>query len=144
MTPRSYLSVPALNGGTIHAPWRRRLAVFSICVLALILSSILYNHAATSDGTGTERHVLPQACLPWHQAAGAAVSRLAQSTRDADLRQIGDSVFRMRRARRNCEAGWLELACQDYYAVATGAASLGRAKSPLRCSRDAEFPNDRG
>ena len=28
--------------------------------------------------------------------------------------------FRMRRARRNCEAGWYELACQDYFAVAAG------------------------
>jgi hypothetical protein len=65
-----------------------------------------------------EEKRLSPACLQWHQAASAVVGRLAESTRDSDLRQIHDAVFRLRRARRNCEAGWLTLACQDYHAVA--------------------------
>ncbi|HEX2217100.1 MAG TPA: hypothetical protein VHG27_10485, partial [Xanthobacteraceae bacterium] len=43
--------------------------------------------------------------------------RLVRGKKDADLRQIADAVFRIRRARRNCEAGWRTLACRDYRAV---------------------------
>ena len=76
--------------------------------------------------------------MQWHVAAGAVVSRLVQSTRDADLVQVNDSVFRMRRARRNCEAGWVTLACQDYHAVATGAPGIVMGNQVFSCSRVAD------
>ncbi len=72
--------------------------------------------------------------MQWHLAAGAVVSRLVQSTRDADLLQVSDSVFRMRRARRNCEAGWYVLACQDYHAVAMGAPGIVMGNQVFSCS----------
>jgi hypothetical protein len=87
-----------------------------------------------------ESRTLARACLQWHRVAADAVSQLAQSTRDADLLQVGDSVFRMRRARRNCEAGWVTLACQDYHAVASGFPGIGLNRQTFPCARLAETP----
>ena len=76
--------------------------------------------------------------MQWHLAAGDVVSRLVQSTRDADLVQVNDSVFRMRRARRNCEAGWVMLACQDYHAVAAMTPGYAMRSQMFPCSRVAD------
>jgi hypothetical protein len=58
-------------------------------------------------------------CAVWdHQASELMAHRVAASSPvDVDLRQIGDAIFRMRRARRSCEVGLIELACQDYAAI---------------------------
>lgn len=56
-------------------------------------------------------------CSPWDARARDALAELVREPGDAALRQIGDAVFRLRRARRNCEHGWVRLACQDYHAV---------------------------
>jgi hypothetical protein len=61
-----------------------------------------------------------------------------KSTRDADLLQVNDAVFRIRRARRNCEAGWVALACQDYHSVAAGIPGQGMNRQMFPCARLAE------
>jgi hypothetical protein len=81
--------------------------------------------------------------MQWHMAAGAVVSRLVQSTRDSDLVQVGDAVFRMRRARRNCDAGWVTLACQDYHSVAAGTPGYTMSNDLFPCSRVALAADDR-
>jgi len=45
----------------------------------------------------------------------------------------------MRRARRNCERGWVALACQDYQAIARGssAATAEITTCPTTLARDA-------
>jgi hypothetical protein len=89
---------------------RRTLGMLAIFAFVALLSTILFEAGATSDdGEGAEQK-LARSCMQWHLAAGAVVSRMVQSTRDDDLRQVSDSVFRMRRARRNCETGWVTLA----------------------------------
>ena len=70
------------------------------------------------------------------------VSRLAQSTSDSDLRRINDSIFRMRRARRNCEAGWFELACQDYLAVAATGENQAISRQLFPCLQVAKNSGD--
>jgi len=80
--------------------------------------------------------------MQWHLAASTAVSRLVHSTRDADLRRVNDSIFRMRRARRNCEAGWFGLACQDYSAVAASTPRDVTKQQPVPCLRVAESSVD--
>ena len=77
------------------------------------------------------------------EAFRAAVSRLVQSTREADLLQVSDSVFRMRRARRNCEMGWVTLACQDYHAVAAGMPGYAMTGQIFPCARVAASAYDR-
>src|SRR5215204_474103 len=103
MTPRPHVSLTRLNEA---AASRRNLCIFAVIAVAGLLSSILYKHATTPYGADGGEQRLAPACMQWHLAASTAVSRLVHSTRDADLRQVNDSIFRMRRARRNCEAGW--------------------------------------
>jgi len=103
----------------------------------------IFKSSATADGGDAERQKFARACMQWHLAAGAVVSRLVQSTRDADLVQVNDSVFRMRRARRNCEAGWVTLACQDYHAVVASTPGHAMTNQLFPCSRVATFSFDR-
>jgi hypothetical protein len=89
---------------------------------------------------GADDQALAPSCLQWHQAASEVVSRLARSTSDLDLRRANDAIFRMRRARRNCEEGWFTLACQDYYAIARrlpGYANVHQ-EALLACQRSAD------
>jgi hypothetical protein len=65
-------------------------------------------------GAGAATH---HACASWDATARDTIAALARQPGDVALRQIGDVVFRLRRARRNCEHGWLKLACQDYQAI---------------------------
>jgi hypothetical protein len=73
--------------------------------------------------------------MHWHLAAGAAVSRLVRSTRDADLQQAADAVVRMRRARQNCDTGEVTLACQDYQTVAANLPGYTLTNPLPPCSR---------
>lgn len=116
------------------------LAIGGIAVLLSMTG--IFRSSATADGGDAERQKFARACMQWHQAAGAAVSRLVQSARDADLVQVGDAVFRMRRARRNCDAGWITLACQDYHAVAAGTPGYAMSNDLFPCSRLALAADD--
>lgn len=79
-----------------------------------------------------EQQALTATGLHWRQSTSDVVSRLARSTSDADLRQVSDAIFRMRRARRNCEAGWFGLTCQDYDAVARNRPGQAYTNETLR------------
>ena len=115
MRPRVQLT--ASDAATVSA-WRRRvIAVWVLVAAAFVLYSSLSQRAELKDQAAATDTT---SCMQWHQAASAAVSRLAQSTLDSELRQINDAVFRMRRAHQNCEEGWLSLACYDYGAVVRG------------------------
>jgi hypothetical protein len=143
MTPHSYVSPASVNEAASFTGWRRSLGMFSISAVGLLLALITYNHATAPDRVVSEKQQVARACAQWHQAASAAVARLVHSTHDADLRQVNGSIFRMRRARRNCEAGWLELACQDYAAVATSAPGYVTAPRPFPCNRVVVSHDDR-
>jgi hypothetical protein len=89
---------------------------------------------ATGDASQSRNR--QAACAQWDDAAGEAIVRLVQSKSDADLRKLGDAVFRMRRARRNCSAGWFRLACLDYGAIGRNASvPLVRASASFECAR---------
>lgn len=118
MRPHTHAPVAAA-GRTTLSPWSRRvIAICVIIVAAVVAHAVLQRQSdANVQNAQAEQPALAAACLQWHQAAGEAVARLAQSATDSDLRLASDAIFRMRRARRNCEEGWVALACQDYYAV---------------------------
>jgi hypothetical protein len=117
------------------------LGVLALLAVASFFAMPLF---ATSEEADAEKQRLARTCMEWHLAAGTAVSRLVQSTRDTDLLQVSDSVFRMRRARRNCEAGWVVLACQDYHAVANGVPGVVMGNQVFSCGRvaDSSYPRD--
>lgn len=140
--PRPHLPVSSKHH-SIGAPGRRAFGgtLVSLAVVAL-LPGLAFRASSTSDGDAEKRQ-LARTCMQWHLAAGAVVSRLVQSTRDSDLLQVNDSVFRMRRARRNCEAGWVTLACQDYHAVAASVPGYAMTNQMFPCARVATFPYER-
>jgi hypothetical protein len=110
--------------------------------IAALLAVIIFKPGTTSDGVNLKAHKVARTCMQWHLAAGTVVSRLVQSTRDADLLLVSDSVFRMRRARRNCEAGWMTLACQDYHAVVATTPGYTMTNQTFPCSRIAAYDRD--
>ena len=117
--------------------------LLAICsVLALVLvggiavhSGVLAGRAIEApDATANINNVLtpaafgqyaaaPAACAAWDDAASEALGAWAGT--GVIPAQVEDAKFRLRRARRNCMAGWVNLACGDYQAVVTGPLPLG-------------------
>jgi len=119
MRPRIHVPLGPADRDAVSALSKRMLIVCLLVAAASLVHATIYQSSeAILLDAKSEQQTLAESCTQWHAAAGDAVARLAHSTNDADLRQISDAVFRMRRARRNCEEGWFRLACQDYYAVA--------------------------
>jgi hypothetical protein len=46
--------------------------------------------------------------------AGSAIATLVTRRDEVAERQLGDALFRLHRARRNCRLGWVDLARLDY------------------------------
>lgn len=142
MPPRRHIPITSMNQAS-GADWRRGSGgMLTLIVIAVLLSAFAFRTGATSEDDAEKRQYA-RTCMQWHLAASAVVSRLAQSTRDSDLLQVSDSVFRMRRALRNCEAGWVTLACQDYHAVAASIPGYAMTNQLFPCSRIASFPHER-
>ncbi len=92
-------------------------ALYALGGYALVIALLLL--IAFLHMTSTRAAALPlhPACTHWDEMAANVVGRLVHESADASLRQAGDALFRLRRARRNCRAGWLALSCQDYHAI---------------------------
>lgn len=143
LPPRRHVPIMALHRSTT-SDWRRAAGgLFVLASVVVLASAFAFRSDAAPEDHGAEKQRLARACMQWHLAAGTVVSRLVQSTRDADLVQVNDSVFRMRRARRNCEAGWVALACQDYHAVAASLPGYAMTDQLFPCSRSATSSHDR-
>jgi len=136
MRPRIHVPL-ARTDRDAASTWSKRMLTACALVAAAILAhaTIYQRNEASPPDDRLEQQTLAESCTQWHAAAGDAVSRLAYSTKDADLRQLNDAVFRMRRARRNCEEGWFRLACQDYYAVARNVPGYLSTQEAMRACR---------
>lgn len=69
-----------------------------------------------SEGTG----LLDPACEALDRDASRAVAGLVLDRDEVVERQLGDALFRLRRARKNCRIGWVSLARLDYAALLDG------------------------
>jgi hypothetical protein len=136
IAPRPHASITAMDHSIASDGSRRTFGVAGVAAVVALLALVVVKSNATSDVA--EAQQMARSCLHWHRAAATAVAHLAQSTRDADLLHVNDSIFRMRRARRNCETGWVRLACQDYHAVAAGVPGIGMTRQMFPCARLAE------
>lgn len=130
--PRRYASITSLNRSIASSESRRTLGTLVMACLATLLFTIVLTHPP--DAREVESQQSTRACLQWHTAAGTVAARLIQSTRDADLQQVTDSIHRIRRARQNCEAGLLAQACRDYHAVAAAAPGHVLASQLFPCA----------
>lgn len=115
--------------GGLPPAWPRHASV----VIAGLLASAMLSSLWWLSGEGATEVGLAPACVQWDELARQSVARRLQNgKRDADLRQVGDAIFRLRRARRHCHAGWIRLACQDYLAVSRTA--MSRPPSENECA----------
>jgi hypothetical protein len=77
-----------------------------------------------------ETAMLDPRCDTWDETANAALGAAIAARNRIPDSQLGDAVFRLRRARRNCKAGWLALAQSDYEALLEG--RYAGVRTPLR------------
>jgi hypothetical protein len=99
---------------SLHARPRAKYVLGSYGLVAALLLLALFLHDMTTRAATVPLYPL---CSRWDANAADTVARLLHEPADASLRQAGDALFRLRRARRNCRAGWLALSCQDYRAI---------------------------
>jgi hypothetical protein len=65
-------------------------------------------------------------CAAWDRAASEGIATIISDNRAASELRLDEALLQLRRARKNCRAGWVELAGHDYtslhrtYPVATG------------------------
>jgi hypothetical protein len=71
-------------------------------------------------GVSADKTRLDSPCEAWDEAASTALAAAIAGRSPVVEYQLGDAVFRLRRARRNCKAGWHELARLDYEALVDG------------------------
>lgn len=142
LPPRPHVPIMAIGRLRARGGARRTFGLLVVFAVVALLATMVFRDGAPSEAGAVEQK-LARTCMQWHLAAGAVVSRLVRSTRDADLMQVNDQVFRMRRARRNCEAGWVTLACQDYHAVAAMTPGYAMTDQLFPCARVATFSYER-
>jgi uncharacterized protein YcbX len=138
MRPRIHVKLTDAERAEVAVWSRRMLGVYGIAAVAVWVVSLLVQ-AVEQDAQAFAQHRPSTApCMGWDDAASDAIIRLVQSKSDSDLRQVSNAVFQMRRARRNCEGGWVALACQDYQAIVRGSAPALAAASicPTTLARD--------
>lgn len=110
--------------------WSRRMfGTFALAVMGLWAVSLVLEAFDRDALAFAQARPSASPCVDWDDAASDAIIRLVQSKSDSDLRQVGNAVSQMRRARRNCEGGWLALACQDYEGIVRGSAAALSATS---------------
>lgn len=94
-------------------PERRQLLIalaLGACLTTLILLS-----GRHSIGTGAD-----PSCEALDAPASEAVARLVHAHASVSQTRLGDAVFRLRRARKNCRHGFAGLARNDYNALLNG------------------------
>jgi len=116
-TPQSY---PAADSAARRA--RAPAAIGGYVLVACLVMLGVLLHETTKRAAAIPLHPI---CTHWDEMAADIVARLVHEPADASLRQAGDALFRLRRARRNCRAGWLALSCQDYHAIVRLRAGTG-------------------
>jgi hypothetical protein len=107
------------NSLTSIALYRPRWTVGGIVVLLVLLAIAMFYEREGAAGSMRAAPPMPrQACGLWDEQASAAIAdRVRDSKRDDELRRLADGIFRLRRARRNCAEGWVDVACRDYHAI---------------------------
>lgn len=97
--------------------WQR----LSLLLLAALGFGQLLYWSAVAD------HVekpLDSVCAGWDRDASTRVAELVLDSSTRGESRLDDALYRLRRARQNCRAGWLDVARQDYSALRDTLASI--------------------
>lgn len=125
----------ALSADERAAVAKRSRRMLAVCFIAIISVLALVTLQRPFDGeAAAQERPRAQPCAQWDEMAGAAIVQRVRE--QLDLKELGDAIFRMRRARRSCDSGWFWLACEDYQAIIDGAPGPTRPfpESPPHCT----------
>jgi hypothetical protein len=92
----------------------------SIRFIALPLATVGAALAIASAESRPSLGSFDARCDAWDRAAAAAVAALIAERDAVADRQLGDAVFRLQRARKNCRHDFVSLAWPDYRALTDG------------------------
>lgn len=109
--------------------------MLSVCFIITVAVLALPALQRTSEiGAIAQERPRATPCAQWDNLASAAIVQRVQDK--LDLKELGDAIFRMRRARNSCDGGWFWLACEDYQAIIAGAPGPTRPfpESPPPCT----------
>lgn len=134
ISPPHYVSSTSMIRLVTYDRRRAMGGALAMAAMAVLVLTAAFRSVASNAGD-IEQQKFARTCMQWHLAAGAVVSRMAQSTHDVDLVYVSNSIDRMRRARRNCELGEMAQACQDYHGVAAGAPGHAMSNDLFPCAR---------
>jgi len=85
-------------------------------ISALVAAGLLQLAWTAFASRGTEVP-LDSVCAGWDRQASFGIALLVPHTTAIDEARLDDALYQLRRARKNCRAGWLEAARQDYGAL---------------------------
>jgi len=109
--------------------WQRRL-VLAIAAIALIPFAYAFYSA------GEVEPLLAEACVSWDRDSTAGISRLLADSTSAGEARFAQALHWLRRARRSCRAGAVELAREDYeHLHAEYLVSEAAGGAPGHCAR---------
>ena len=101
-------------------------------LLAVVSWPLLKNPSGAGVDLATPGAAVAPSCVRWDDLASEAIAGFVHDgKRDADLQRASDAIFRLRRARRNCNAGWVALACQDYQVIIQKVAGFTASRPAL-------------
>src|SRR5260221_10478574 len=80
---------------------------------ALAVAGVVQLGCWMMPGLDSERP-LDSLCASWDQAASKAIAPLVGEPTAIAASRLDYALFQLRRARKHCRAGWLDLAREDY------------------------------
>ena len=87
-----------------------------VMVSAVVAAGLLQLAWTAFASRGAEVPLDP-VCAAWDRQASFGIALLVPQTAAIDEARLDYALYQLRRARKNCRAGWLEAARQDYTAL---------------------------
>jgi hypothetical protein len=104
----------------LSSRWRRLL------LLLLAILGVAQIGYWTVAADSVEKPLDP-ACAAWDRAASIGIAALIPDPTALAQSHLDDALLRLRRARQNCRAGWLDVARRDYEHLRESYPMTGRA-----------------
>jgi hypothetical protein len=118
MRPRIHVALTP-NDQIIVSKWSRRTRRVMVTALAAMGVWLLFSpHFARGTTAHASGRPNDAACMSWDATASEAIVAFIQgSGQDFDLKRVSDMIVQMRKARRSCQLGWSNLACEHYRSI---------------------------
>ena len=133
IAPRRHVSIMAMSRSVASTGARERGTLATLAIVMLV-STIVFRERCHLGRGDAKKQKSARTCMQWHLAAGAVVGGWCKAR--ATPIWCKSTIQSLDAARRrNCEAGWVTLACQDYHAVVAGAPGYAMTNQLFPCAR---------